>query len=151
MSTHFLNANLTEKDGMVLPVKVFARDRKSDEPVWLNFPLADRRRVEALHAAITESKENGAHWVIDIDGLALAVEEGSIEVTNAGHTAIRCTAAQVLQYATCVQNAVPEEVDDVFEALLTEKAQPIEPPSINDVWNDGSEDFDEDDENDLFK
>jgi hypothetical protein len=126
MSTHFLNANLTEKDGKTVPARVFARDRKSDEVVWLNFSFADKRRVEALHKAITDSKGTGAHWVIDLDALSLVVEKDAIEVTDAGNTAIRCSAAQVLMYAQCVQNAQPEEVDEDFSALLSQKAQPVQ-------------------------
>lgn len=126
MSTHFLNANLTEKDGKVLPAKVFARDRKSDEVVWLNFSFADRNRLAALHGTITESKSNGSHWVINLDGLADAVGQDAIDVTDTGNTAIACSVAQVVEYAQCVQNATPDEVDEDFAAMLAAKSQPVE-------------------------
>jgi len=127
MSTHFLNANLTEKDGKTYPPQVFARDPRTDEPVWLNTPFADKKRMARLHAAITESKTEGtSHWVIDLDSLALAVEDGAIEVTDKGHTAISCSAAMVLKYAQCVANAVADEVDDEFENELAQKAQPVQ-------------------------
>ena len=95
----------------------------------MNFSIADKNRVAALHAAITESRSSGSHWVIDLDGLADCVGDDNMEVTDTGNTAIRCSAAQLLAYAQCVANAVPDPVDDEFANMLSQKAQPVESPS----------------------
>jgi hypothetical protein len=117
MATYFLNANrLVRQDGSVVAPKLFVKS--GDRVTWLNFSSADRLKVEAVHKAIRASRDNGSHWTIDLD--ALIAEAGIAE------NAISCTPTQVLAYATCVQNTIPDPVDEEFTKLLASKTVPVE-------------------------